>query len=86
MSKTVRKHALMVHKGIRFIIQRPAGSDVWIWEYEIGPQTKAGRLHLYPREVAIKRIHQKIDRDIRELHLQRPPKSRPYSDLWYGPN
>ena len=60
----------MVHKGIRFTVERAAGADVWIWEYRIGPQTKTGRLNLYAREVAVRRVRQKIDRDLRDQYLQ----------------
>src|SRR5438105_14812493 len=60
----------MVHKGIRFTVERATGSEVWIWEYKIGFRTKTGRLNFYPREVAIRRIRQKIDRDLREEYLQ----------------
>jgi hypothetical protein len=60
----------MVHKGVQFRIQETAEGGVWIWEYKIGMRTEDGRVKADLRELAVRRIHQKIDRDLRELHLQ----------------
>jgi hypothetical protein len=61
----------MVHKGIQFTIEEAAEVGAWIWEYKIGARTKSGRIMTGFRELAIRRVHQKIDRDLRELHLRR---------------
>jgi hypothetical protein len=60
----------MVHKGVEFRIQEAAEGGVWIWEYKIGMRTADGRIKAGLRELAVRRIHQKIDRDLRELHLK----------------
>jgi hypothetical protein len=61
----------MVHKGIQFTIDEAAEVGAWIWQYKIGTQAKSGRMMTGFRELAIRRVCQKIDRDLRELHLQR---------------
>jgi hypothetical protein len=60
----------MVHKGVQFRVQEAAEGGVWIWEYKIGMQTEDGRIRAHLRELAVRRIHQRIDRHLRELHLQ----------------
>jgi hypothetical protein len=60
----------MVHKGIHFTIEEAAEVGAWIWEYKIGAQIKSGRIVTGFHELAIRRVRQKIDRDLRELHLR----------------
>jgi hypothetical protein len=67
----------MVHKGVQFRVQEAAESGVWIWEYKIGMRTEDGRIRADLRELAVRRIHQRIDRDLRELHLQSLGSSGP---------
>jgi hypothetical protein len=59
----------MVHKGVQFRIQEAAEPGVWMWEYTIGRRTEDGRVKADLRELAVRKIHQRIDRDLRELHL-----------------
>ncbi|HWE06073.1 MAG TPA: hypothetical protein VG274_05145 [Rhizomicrobium sp.] len=44
--------------------------DTWSWEYQIGRHIKSGRLKAPSRKVALRSIYQKIDRDLREIHLK----------------
>jgi hypothetical protein len=67
----------MVHKGVRFRLQEATERGVWIWEYKIGMRTEDGRIKAALRELAVRRIHQKIDHDLRELHLQSLGSSEP---------
>jgi hypothetical protein len=60
----------MIHKGIQFRFEQTATADVWSWEYQIGPETKSGRLKAPTRKSALRSVHQKIDRDLREIHLK----------------
>jgi hypothetical protein len=65
-----RGSARMIHKGIQFRFEQSATADVWSWEYQIGPETKSGRLKAPSRKAALRSVHQKIDRDLREIHLK----------------
>jgi hypothetical protein len=60
----------MIHKGIQFRFEQTATADVWSWEYQIGPHIKSGRLKAPSRKAALRGVHQKIDRDLREIHLR----------------
>ena len=60
----------MVHRGVHFSIEEIADGGVWRWEYQIGEKTKSGRIETQLRKHAIRNVHRKIDRDLRELHLQ----------------
>ena len=60
----------MVHKGVQFRIQEAAKGGVSILEYKIGMRTEDGRIRADLRALAVRRIHQRIDRDLRELHLE----------------
>jgi hypothetical protein len=60
----------MIHKGIQFSFEQTAMPDIWSWEYQIGRHTKTGRLKAASRKVALRSVYQKIDRDLREIHLK----------------
>jgi hypothetical protein len=60
----------MIHKGIQFSFEQTAMPDTWSWEYQIGRHIKSGRLKAPSRKVALRSIYQKIDRDLREIHLK----------------
>jgi hypothetical protein len=60
----------MIHKGIQFNFEQTAMPEVWSWKYQIGTHTKTGRLKALSRKAALRGVHQKIDRDLREIHLR----------------
>jgi hypothetical protein len=60
----------MIHKGIQFSFEPTAMPDVWSWKYQIGAHIKTGRLKALSRKAALRGVHQKIDRDLREIHLR----------------
>jgi hypothetical protein len=60
----------MIHKGIEFSFEQTALPDVWSWKYKIGHHIKSGRLKAPSRRAALRGVHQKIDRDLREIHLK----------------
>ena len=60
----------MIHKGIQFSFEQTAVPDVWSWEYQIDQQTKSGRVKAPSRKAALRNVHQRIDRDLREIHLR----------------
>jgi hypothetical protein len=66
-----RETCAMMHKRIQFTIEEAAEVGAWIWEYKIRAQAKSGRIVAAFRELAIRSVRQKIDRDLRDLHLQR---------------
>ena len=58
----------MVHKNIRFTLEE-IETGMWAWKYTIGGEIKSGDLSVDSRKVAIRKIHQMIDRDLRIRHI-----------------
>ena len=52
----------------RFFLQE-IEKDVWKWEYAIGPQTQSGTFPATTRAKATRRVHQKMNRDLRIQYL-----------------
>lgn len=58
----------MLHRDVAFSFQE-IEKDVWKWEYAIGPQIQSGTFPATTRVKAIRRVHQKMDRDLRIQYL-----------------
>jgi hypothetical protein len=58
----------VIYNRIEFSLQEwEAG--VWRWEYMIGQLIKTGELLASSRAVAVRKVRQKIDRDLRMQYL-----------------
>ncbi|MDO9060277.1 MAG: hypothetical protein Q7U92_14825 [Bradyrhizobium sp.] len=61
----------MVHRGVEYSVTQSA-PGVWQWQFRIGDAVKSGKTETNIRLLAIRRVHLRIDRELKKLE----PKHR----------
>lgn len=58
----------MVYNGVKFTVEE-GGDGIWRWRYIIASLIKTGELSASSCTIAVRKVRQKIDRDLRNLYL-----------------
>ncbi len=61
----------MVHRGVEYTVTMSA-PGVWQWQFRIGDTVKTGKTETNLRPLAIRRVHQRIDRELKKAARDRP--------------
>jgi hypothetical protein len=56
----------MTYKGIDYTVAPTAAPGVWKWQFRIGDRVKTGKTETNINLLAIRRVHLRIDRELRE--------------------
>jgi hypothetical protein len=62
----------MTYKGIDFSVAS-AAPGVWKWQFRIGNRIKTGKTETNINLLAIRRVHLRIDRELREQRANQTP-------------
>jgi hypothetical protein len=62
----------MTYKGIDYTVA-PAAPGVWTWQFRIGDRVKTGKTETNLNLLAIRRVHLRIDRELREQRANQTP-------------
>ena len=55
----------MMHRGIEYSVTQSA-PGVWQWQFRIGDAVMSGKTETNIRLLAIRRVHQRIDRELKK--------------------
>ncbi len=55
----------MNHKGIEYTLSMTETPGVWKWQFRIGDQVKTGKTETRLYQLAIRRVLQRIDRELK---------------------
>lgn len=55
----------MMHRGVEYTVTMSA-PGVWKWQFRIGDTVKTGKTETNIRPLAIRRVRQRIDRELRK--------------------
>lgn len=55
----------MMHRGVEYTVTMSA-PGVWKWQFRIGDTVKTGKTETNIRPLAIRRVRQQIDRELRK--------------------
>lgn len=59
----------MMHRGIEYTVTQLA-PGVWQWQFRIGDAAMSGRTETNIRQLAIRRVQLRIDRELRKAALK----------------
>jgi hypothetical protein len=62
----------MTYKGIDYTVAA-AAPGVWKWQFRIGDRVKTGKTETNINLLAIRRVHLRIDRELREQRASLSP-------------
>jgi hypothetical protein len=63
----------MTYKGIDYSVALTAAPGVWKWQFRIGNRVKTGKTETNINLLAIRRVHLRIDRELREQRANLSP-------------
>ena len=63
----------MTYKGIDYTVALTAAPGVWKWRFQIGDRVKTGKTETNINLLAIRRVHLRIDRELREQRTNQTP-------------
>jgi hypothetical protein len=63
----------MVHKGIEYVVVPTAIPGIWKWQFRIGDRIKTGRTETRINLLAMRRVQQRIDRELKKSERQPAP-------------
>ena len=63
----------MVHKGIEYVVVPTAIPGIWKWQFRIGDRIKTGRTETRIDLLAMRRVQQRIDRELKKSERQPAP-------------
>jgi hypothetical protein len=55
----------MIHKGVEYTVT-PTAPNIWKWQFRIGDKEISGRTEARLYLLAIRRVQQRIDRELRK--------------------
>ena len=62
----------MTHNGINYTVTPGADARIWHWQFELAGRLIVGKTRTSLRQLAIRRVEQRIDRELKQLR----PKAR----------
>jgi hypothetical protein len=62
----------MIHKGIEYTLVMTSTPGIWKWQFQIGDELKTGKTETRIQFLAIRRVQQRINRELKEV--ARAPK------------
>jgi hypothetical protein len=63
----------MNHKGVEYMLVTTATPDIWIWQFRIGDAVKTGKTETRINLLAIRRVQQRIDRELKQAARAQTP-------------
>jgi hypothetical protein len=57
----------MIHKGIEYTLAMTATPGIWQWQFRIGDSFKTGKTETMIQLLAIRRVQQRIDRELKDV-------------------
>lgn len=64
----------MMHRGVEYTVTRSA-PGVWRWQFRIGDAVISGKTETNIRLLAIRRVHLRIDRELRKAAPSDPDRT-----------
>ena len=58
-----------MHRGIEYTVT-PSAPGIWQWQFRLGDAVIAGRTETRIRQLAIRRVHLRIDRELKKIALK----------------
>ena len=55
----------MIHGGVEYTFATTAAPDVWKWQFRVGDKVKTGKTETRINLLAIRRVQQRIDRELK---------------------
>jgi hypothetical protein len=56
----------MIHKGIEYTLAMTSTPGIWKWQFRIGDAFKSGKTETRLQFLAIRRVQQRINRELKE--------------------
>jgi len=63
----------MIHKRVQYALAITATPGIWKWQFQIPDEVKTGKTETRIQLLAIRRVQQRIDRELKEVARGQTP-------------